>query len=491
MAIIPVLDWQPDNADLGNPGSIQVVNALPGRNSYKPFPQHSALTGALTARARGAIDARDRSQNVYQYAGDATKLYNLSGTTWNDVSRSSGGVYTTGAEERWEFVVWKDKILATNYSDDPQSIAMGGANFAAFTTALRARHIFVVGDHVVLANTFDGTDGDVADRVRWSAFEDETDFTVSPVTGSDFRDLKGGPIQRGFGGEFGVLFSLEHTYRMDPVGSPTFFRINQTIPEIGLIGPGAGARIGSQIFIWSNRGMQVITNGTGHQPIGEGRVDQFLKTDLDDGYLHRISAVSDPGSGRVFWAYPGSGNVDGRPNKIVCYDTTNNKWGFAEIETELLWQAGGVSFTLEQLDSFASSIDDLLVSLDSSQWKGDGNVLLAAFDTDFKHGFFQGSPMTATIETRESEIRAGKRSELQAFRPLVDMGSFTAQVGTRNTLNEDVTWSPVLSPTSTGRITKRSNARYHRFRFFPTGEWKDALGVQVDRQDIRDVGLRG
>ena len=75
MPVIPVAEWIPDAADFGNPGSITVTNAVPGVNSYKPIKQLVSATNALVARPRGAIEAKDASQNVYDYAGDETNLY--------------------------------------------------------------------------------------------------------------------------------------------------------------------------------------------------------------------------------------------------------------------------------------------------------------------------------------------------------------------------------------------------------------------------------
>jgi hypothetical protein len=490
MPVIPVAEWTPDLADLGSPGSTVVTNALPGANSYKPIGAHVSLTDATTNYPRGAIHLLDKDQNVVQYAGDETKLYELVGTSWSDISKVGG--YSTATSESWDMVQWKNQVLATNWNENPQEITLSGAGpFADLTTDFRARRIAIVRDHVVVGNTFDVTDNEVPDRIRWSAFDDATDWTVSPTTGADYRDLKGGPIQRVFGGEFGVIFTETKTYRMDWVGAPVWFQISETLPEVGMIGPDSAARIGDTIYIWSNQGFLAIEAGTGFTPIGAGRVDQFALNDLDDGYLYRISAVADPKAGRIFWAYPGSGSTGGTPNKILCFDKNFNKWSIIENEVELLWRAGGIGVTLEGLDAFSTNIDTLGASLDSSQWKGDGEQLLAAFNTSNEHGFFSGSPLTATITTKEMEINAGKRTMLNAFRPLVDMGSVSAEVGTRSALADDVTYGSTLNQTSTGRMTTRSNARYHRVRMTLSGNWEDAIGVQIDQRDARAVGHRG
>lgn len=489
MAVIPVVEWNPDAAPLGVKGAPHVKNVLPGTNSYKPFPRHETISDALSARPRGAIDVRDRQGNGYQFVGTAATLEQASSTSWTDVSKTGG--YATGTNERWEFIAWKNQVIATNFDDNIQTIELGAGNFADLTTDFRCRHLAVIGDYIVAANTFDSTDGFVSDRVRTCQFNDETNWTVSPQLGSIARELKGGPIQRVLGGEYGIIFTQKDTYRMDFVGAPSWFQIPKTLPDVGILAPGAVARIGDVAYAWSSQGFVAITAATGFVGIGAGRVDRFAFQDLDDTNLDRISAVADPQSGRIFWAYPGQGNMNGTPNRIICYDKNFDRWSYIEDEIELLWAAGGIGFTLEQLDSFAASIDDLAVTLDSSQWKGDGDILLAGFDDEFKHGFFSGMAMDAEVDVRELELNDGKRTMLQSYRPLVDGGSVDGAVGYRNNLSDPVTYTTRRPRTSTGRVTQRSNARYHRFRLYLTGEWKDVIGVQVDAHDARPVGYRG
>ena len=490
MPIVPVQEWLPDAAPLGAPGSPVVENCLPGTNSYKPMPQYSTLTDALVERPTGAIDVRDKSSNVFQYVGTAAALYQANNGSWTDVSKAGG--YSTSGVERWQFVKWKNKVLGTNWDDNPQSVELGGSAFADMTTDFRCRQLAVVGDHVIAANTFDATDGLVPDRVRISAFNNEALWTIDPSTGADVRDLKGGPIQRAYGGQYGIFLGLSDTWRMDYVGGRVFFQIDRTLPGVGTLAPGASTRIGDVIYNWSNQGFVAISAGTGLTPLGAGKVDRYAFNDLDDNYLDRISSVADPSSGRIFWAYPGAGNVEGRPNCMICYDRNLDKFSFIKQELEFLWAAGGdVGFSLEDLDTISASLDDLAVSLDSSQWKGDGEVLLAAFGTEFKHGFFDGAPMEGVVDLREVEIHAGGRTMLNAFRPLVDGGEAAARVGTRNIQTEDVVFGPELTPTATGRVTSRNNARYHRLRVIMRGAWKECIGAQFERHDARRVGFRG
>lgn len=486
--IIPFGEWLPDGSALGNQGSIQIKNAVPGPNSYKPFKSLSLITTALTNYARGAIAVRDKDGNVHQYAGDAGELWRLSGTTWTEASTPYG--FSTAAEERWEFVRWKEKVLATNYTDEVMHITLGDNEFNELGLPFRCRHLAVVRDHVVAANTTDVTDGNKPDRVRWSAFDDETDWTVDPATQSDYRDLRSGKIQRVLGGEFGVILTESHVWRMDWEGSPNVFSINKVIDNAGLIAPGAVARLGGVDYFISHRGVVALVSGSGANFPAAGKFDDTLMADIDQSYLYRISAAPDPNSGRVLFSYPGAGNNAGLPNKILVFDAKLGKASIVEHETELVWQAGGIGFTLDGLDSFSASIDAIDTSLDSPQWTG-GASRLAAFDSAHKSGSFEGENMASGLETREVELNPGYRTRLNAFRALVDGGSVVAYVGYRNTQNETVTWSPLLEQRSSGRFVHRTNARYHRFRVVSTGDWIDAIGVEIDPSDAKRGGMYG
>lgn len=493
MTTIQFGPWLPDLADLGNRGVTVATNVLPSRSGYAPFPQLVLSTNALDARPRGAIQARDKDGNVYQFAGDASKLYENQSNTWTDVSKSGG--YSTGDEEHWEFAPWKNKVLATNFDDNPQQITFGGANFSDLTTDFKARHITVIRDFVVFANTFDSSDGNVPSRVRWSAFNDETDYTVSTSTLSDFQDLKTAAVDRIFGGEFGVVLQTNSVWRMSFVGvvgsSPVVFQFDEVLPGIGIIAPGAAAQDGDIIYFLSNRGFIALRNGAEATPIGANRVDKFVLDDLDDTQLHRITATTDPEGQRVFFAYPSGSATGGRPDKIVCYDRTLDRWSLIERDVELLWRAGSLGFDLDtDVNTEDQDLDADLPSFDSRFYTG-GASQLGAFDEDFKAGLFNGDNMSATIETAEVEMSDGRRTRLNGIRPLIDGGLVTAQIATRNRQTDTASFGSAISLRDSGRIPVRANAMYLKARFNLTGAWTHAIGVNVPRHEVRQGARRG
>jgi hypothetical protein len=96
MEVIPFAEWRPDMPALG-PFAREALNVIPGDDGYRPFNALATTSSALTARAQGAAWFRGTGGSVKMLAGDATKLYLLSGTTWTyvpelDVARNITGI---------------------------------------------------------------------------------------------------------------------------------------------------------------------------------------------------------------------------------------------------------------------------------------------------------------------------------------------------------------------------------------------------------------
>jgi len=400
--------------------------------------------------------------------------------------------YDTAVGDAWEFAKWRNTVIATNYTNNPQTLTLGSTAFADLTTAVKFKHVAVIRDFVVGGYTNDSVDNEVPWRVRWCAFQDPTDWTVDPSTLADYEDLPQRKIQRIFGGEYGIIFQDESITRMTFVGAPLVFQFDEIVPGLGLIAPGAAVRANDIIFFLSSRGFYALANGSQVQPIGLDRVDDFVLADLDRSSLNRISSAADPANQRVFWSYPGGGSDGGTPNKIICFDYGRGRWSHIDQACDLLWEASGSAVTLEGLDSLYADLDVIPISLDSPTLIG-GQRTLAGFFTDYKSGFFNGEERTATIVTREYMFDGDRRTRVGGFRPMVegDAVSITARIGTRNDIAEAVIWSDILTPRTGGRVVCRTNGRYHRVELNVGGTWSKAFGVIVDKRDVGSGGRRG
>lgn len=478
--ITPFGEYKPDLPAFGNDGALTAKNVVPHANGYKPLKTLVAFSDPLTAYCRGAFACKDEDGVSYSFAGDETKLYSLSDTTYNDVSRTTTA-YASGVNSYWEFVQWGNKVLATNFSDSIQAITLGGTNFADLTgSPPKARYISAVRDFVVVGNTWDGTDGNVPHRVRWSGFNDETTWTVSATTQSDYQDLygNGGAVQAIVGGqERGIIFQEHAIWLMTYVGTPLVFQFDR-VEDRGAYAPRSVVSVGDRIFFLSEDGFYMFVGGSS-VPIGANKVDLTFLSDFDASYRDRMVGSSDPARKIVMWIYPGTGNTSGTPNKAIIYDWANNKWSHAEFNAEYLYASISTGYTLEALDGISTSLDALTESLDSKSWMG-GTLQFSAFNDSHRLANFSGDPMNATLETGEYQAIEGKTSEISYIRPMVDGGTHTVQVGTRNTQAGTVNWSAASPENGSGTCPVRTNARYHRARVNVSGVWNDAVGVEPE-----------
>src|SRR5574343_1381187 len=134
MPLVPFQSWMPDSADFNSESSADALNVIPSAYRFRPFPGFSPVAAALTARAQGAASFRSLSGTIFNFCGDATKLYKLAsdGLTWDDVSRTSGGAYTITQDSKWSFSQFGDYIIAVNGIDAAQVYQLGvSTNFAA------------------------------------------------------------------------------------------------------------------------------------------------------------------------------------------------------------------------------------------------------------------------------------------------------------------------------------------------------------------------
>jgi len=475
--MLPFGEYLPDLPDFQNPGATVAKNVVPLVNSYGCLNDLNVLSDALDARSRGAISIRDKDGNGLTYAGNETKLYGLSDGAFTDYSKVGG--YSTGDGEVWEFIKWGEDVIGTNFADTPQTITAGGTTFADLGgSPPKARHISVVRDFVVVGNTYDTTDGNVPNRVRWSGINNSATWTASSSTQSDAQDLQGngGWVQKVVGGEYGVVFQERSIWRMTYVGTPIVFQFDEVQPGRGTPAPNSVIQYGDVIFYLGIDGFYSLTNGIQNQPIGANKVDETFFADLDESYYDRISSAIDTTNTLVFWAYPGSGNTDGRPNKIIIYNWTTGKWSFAEIDTEQLFNYSPQGYTLDSLDSVNTSIDALNQSLDSRAWTGTSSVL-GCFNSDNKLCDFSGDALDATLETTEAQPVQMGRAVITSLRPICD-GTATVQLGARETQDDSVTWSAETSLNSIGEANIRSSARYHKARVKIAGGFNHAQGVE-------------
>lgn len=446
------------------------------------------------AACYGAISVKTNAGAVINIYGGISATYLTTSSSWTVATRSVGGAYATDPDTGWEFVKWGQTVIGVNgHTDTPQEISLSQTvAFSAINTTDTvplAKHIAVVGEFVVMGNLSEAA-VIYPNRVRWSGLADSHAWNSSIVTGADYQDLpNGGEVQRIVPVSEGMGFVIleNSVYRMVFEGRPTIFRVNEVLPGIGTPAPGSVCQMGERVFFLGQDGFIALSAGGELGPIGYHKVDKTFWNSVNESYLQRMRSAVSPIQKRVYWAYVGPGATAGLCNKLLVYDWGVNRWSSADVEVEYLYQAATPGYTLDSLDDLGYTLDTLPFSLDSRAFAG--NTLdIAMFNVLHELCFFSGSPMTAAIETPEKQINPGRRSLVKRIRPVTDGGTTTVSPGTRNNQSESVSYAIAVSPLSTGSISLRSNARYHRFKTSITGAWIEAVGVDIE--EVVDAGTR-
>ena len=490
--MIPFAEWRPDMPALG-PWAREALNVVPAEESYRPLNDLSGVSSALTARAQGAAWFRGTGGATKMFSGDASKLYLLSGTTWNDVSRTSGGVYAPGGDNLWRFTQFGTLAIAVNGVDVPQKFDLAsGTNWTALAGSPPVgTFIATVRDFVLM-----GKIGSAPQRVQWSGINNAELWGSIATSQADLQDLPdGGNVTGLVGGEYGLIFQETSVRRMSYEGPPIVFRIDKIANDIGASVAGSVAGLIDMAFFCHKSGFYMVQGGQTITPIGRGKIDRTFWAEFDETNHFRASSAIDPVRGLYVFAYPANGS-GGTPNRLLIYNWRTERWSRAVLSCELVF--GGVSqqaYTLEGLDAFGN-LETLPYSLDSSYWTGPLSLLLFAFDTTHRSGSFSGPALEAKVETGEFNPAAGpaagqgRRSVIRACRPLIDGGTPTIEIGARETQQGGVSYGTPVGLTTAGLAPLNSSGRYFRVRATqPAGSaWSNMQGI--DDLDVRSAGVQ-
>jgi hypothetical protein len=386
--------------------------------------------------------------------------------------------YTTPANQRWRFTQFGNVLIAANGGNRLQ-----GYNLNNSTTfqdlaadAPQSRYITVVRDFVVSAYVNSSTVYPY--RVQWSALGDESNWANSATTQADFQDIPdGGSIVGVTGGEFGLVFMDRSIHRMSYVGSPLVFQFDNISRNLGCYEANSIVQYGGTSFFLSDDGFYAC-DGQQLIPIGNEKVNRYFYGDVDEGSLSLMSAAVDPFRKLVIWAYASqsSATVD----KLLIYNYQTGKWTSGTTDASRVASSSTPSFDLEGMDVFGN-LEQIQSSFDDRVWLG-GKMQFAGVKNT-KIVTFTGANNTAIIETGDIEM-PGTTSAITMAKPIVDGGSGSVALVSRRLLSEQVVFGSQTAADAENRVSIRGIGRYHRLQLTPTGQWTNAVGIDVDMNPL-------
>ena len=261
-------------------------------------------------------------------------------------------------------------------------------------------------------------------------------------------------------------------------------------PDRGLLIPGLAIPYSRNVFYISEDGFYSFDYTTS-KPIGKDRMSRHFFDDWDSLYPDRVWGVSDPDSTRIWVIYPGSGNTDGLPNRVIVYDWALDEFSTGTFDMELIIPviAPGINLdTLpdDNLDTFepTTSFDDRISET--------GARTLGGYDSTFKLGTLTGAALTATLETGTLELTPGRRSCTSYVRPIIDGADrISIAVAALKNIDSPVNYGLSSEKDADGKCPLRKDGRYHRFRVqigdtgFTGFDFATALDVAYFRTGMR------
>ena len=458
-------EWLPDQP--GVSGAVtDAKNCYPVSNGYAPFRSEANYSDDA-AQALLITFAGKFSGATTLFAAGATQIYKFDSTDASlDAATTTG--YT--AVEGWDVTQFGQKIILANGQDKLQAWTLNSStNFADLAAAApAAKFVSVVKDFVVAANVTSGEEN----KVYWSDINDETDWTPGAASQSDFQVMPdGGDITGLAGGEYGIIFLERAIYRMTYAGSPFFFQFDAISRSLGCISNGSIAQYGGLTYFLADDGFY-LCDGQSVKQIGAEKVNRwFFNNAIPSQIPSGMSATVDPINKLIIWKFEGT---FGR-KLLLIYSVDLDRWSYADTTATSIAYVLTPSATLEQVDNYNSSIDALDIPLDSRVFAG-GQLLFAGV-AGSKIISFSGQPKTAQITTGDI---GGTQSTVMLAKPLVDSGSASVSVASRDLLSEQVEFYTDVPADSENRVSLRSNGKFHRLRLTPTGaNWSTAVGMDV------------
>lgn len=446
------------------------VNFIPYEQGMKGAPTGLTPSGvpALAAACNGAVVVTKLDDTRRIFAGTQTKLYELSGGSWADVSTGS---YTGGVDTRWSFTQFGNSTIAANLTDVIQRST--GAGFAPLGYALKAKIVFSVGAFVMALNTSDGTYGVTPDRWWCCASYDDSSWTPSVSTLATTGRLVSAPGQITAGGklgEYAIVYKDKAIYVGQFVGAPAVWDWVQ-VPggDAGCVGQDAWCDVGGAHFVVGQDNIWIF-DGSRPAPIATGQVRQWFYNNSNPSYRYKIQCVFDRFNNVVWACFPSSNSTV--CDKALVYHLATKQWGLVNITVEALLNYVSAGATIDGMDAVSGTIDGLSAySFDSQFWLTGGRAL-SAFNTSHQLQLLNGTTGTSGYTTGDagdddvvsllSKIRLRfapgykpAAASVETFYKMTEGDSLTS--GSAGTLND-------------GKFDVLQSARYHRAAFTFTGD---------------------
>lgn len=450
-----------------------VFNLVPFDQGMKgaPSPVTPANVPVLAAECLGAnVVARlDGTRRIV--AGTSGKLYELIDDAWSDVTRTTGGDYTTGVDARWCITQFGNDTIAANSADTIQRSASSGA-FASISGAPIAKIVFAVGSQVMALNFNDGANKQ--DGWYCCASFDVTDWTTSIATLCAKGQIVSVPGQITAGGrlgEFAIAYKEKAIYVGQFVGAPAVWDWTQVAGgDAGCIGQDAWCDLGNVGHFIVGAESFYIFDGSRPIPVGDGEVRQWFYDNSDPDYRYKSKCAFDRQTNLVWIFYPGIGS--NFCNKALVFHLASKRWGYVEQGIEALMNYTEPGVSIDDLPDLSASIDGLgSFAFDSQYWLAGGRSIVI-FNRSHQMQSMTGASTVSSMTTGDAgddDIVTLLTKIRLRFLPGHKPSTVTVQTYAKMEEGDSLVAGSTATM-SDGKFDVLDSARWHRAAFNFTGD---------------------
>lgn len=482
----------PDVASVDAGAAAIARNVFPRPDGYGPVPSPNPVSQQLPGPCRGSISVQAPNGTWIAFAGTAGKLYRLDlGTNaWDDVSGPSAYLLPEG--DYWSFALYGTRLFAVHLGAPPQVIdIVTGTAFADLTAAdatnppPKARFAAVVNEFLFLGSLLSDPTA-----IQWSGLGDPT-FWTPGVQDSDVQVFPDGGHVTGLIGadNSAIVFQDRAIQQMVfAAGTTEIFQRSKLESERGAVAPWAVLKVGPTIFFLDRDGVYAFAGGVS-VPIGKNKVNAWIQAQRDPTYAHTAVAVQDPTGNRVLFAMKSTRVSDPTMlDLVLVYDIVQDRWTQLDLVLRQWMRAETAPVSIdsinEDIDAGTAPYDFAGgLSLDSAVFSG-GVPLIGLWGADNRLALLEGPSMAATICTPDALLSRPNRTYARGVRVDTDADTWTATVGTRESLNvsQPVRWRAASRPNRQRFAPCQASGRYHRVQVdIAAGDpWTYATAVEPD-----------
>lgn len=419
------------------------INVLPAQDGYRPVRSLAAISDPLPATFKGGFAAVSTGGTAYLLAGTSNGLDRYSGGSWTSL------LTAMSVPDRWRFTQFGNFVVAVNGVETKQ-VDLNAGTASNLTGCPSANGVAVVGDYVVITQA----GGDKL-LIKWSGFNNHTQWTPGTNQSGFQPMLTGGEIKGIAGGEYGVILQRFRLVRMERTGDATApFSFSEITPNFGCASSGSIAQAGRSVFFLSDRGFMALEDGQALKPLGNEKFDQSFRDSVTPEDYEKIWAAIDPKRSLVMWGVPGV------PGRIWVYNWVIDRASTIEIPFSGLFAGYESSVSLEEVGALYPDLDTMPYSLDDPRFQG-GDPRLYVVDRENRIGALSGPNLMATLTMGWTALADPMVARVRSVTPMSDATTgVTIRIDARQRMGDALGIVTESGMQPSGRVPIRARGKY-------------------------------